>query len=142
MSTAKSVGLILLIVFFVMSLLPYGERSNPKTDPALALDAPKEVVEIFEYSCYDCHSNRTKWPWYSYVFPLSWSIKDHVKNGRTSLNFDIWNTYDEEKRQKLKFEIARRSGVTMPLGQYLWFHKDAKIIQKEKETIQNWAYGE
>ncbi len=140
MSTWKLVFGILIGVFVLMSLLPYGERTNPKSDPALAIEAPQEVMQILKRSCYDCHSNQTKWPWYSYVFPLSWSIKDHVKNGRASLNFDVWKKYDEKKRSKLRYEIGRRSGTTMPLEQYLWFHKDAALSKDEVRTIQKWAF--
>ena len=140
MRTLKIMLPILIVLFVIMSLLPYGKRENPKSDPSLALDAPKEVEKIFKRSCYDCHSNHTRWPWYSYVFPLSWSVMDHVKNGRAALNFDTWKSYSEEKRKKLKASIATKSGVTMPLKSYLWFHKDAKLSKEEVEIIRKWAY--
>ena len=142
MQTFKLVSSILIGLFVLVSLIPYGEKTNPKTDPALAVEAPQEVMQIFKRSCYDCHSNQTKWPWYSNVFPLAWSIKDHVKNGRTSLNFDIWKQYSDEKRQKLRYAIGQKTGVSMPLGQYLWFHDDAKLSKKEIQMIQDWAYAE
>ena len=131
---------ILIGLFVLMSVLPYGKRENPKTDPKLALKAPKEVAAIFKRSCFDCHSNQTKWPWYSYVFPASWTVMDHVKNGRTALNFDTWQSYSKEKKSKLKDAIARKSGRTMPLKDYLWVHKDAKISKKDLEVLEKWAY--
>ncbi len=139
MQTLKTVVAIIVVVFTLLSLLPYGERTNPKSDPSLAIDAPKDVMKILQKSCYDCHSNQTKWPWYSYVFPLAWSIKDHVKNGRASLNFDEWKRYSKEKQQKLLYSIAQKTGTTMPLKQYLWFHKDAKLSKAEVERIRKWA---
>jgi hypothetical protein len=140
--SAKLTWSILIATFVLMSLIPYGEKTNPPVDEKLTLKAPKEVMEIFKRSCYDCHSNQTKWPWYSSVFPLSWSIKDHVKNGRASLNFDKWETYSKEKQEKLKEEIARKAGTIMPLKDYLWFHGDAKVSKKERKIIQDWAYAE
>ena len=141
MKTLKIMLPILIGLFLVMSLLPYGKRDNPKSDPKLALQAPKDVQQIFKRSCYDCHSNHTVWPWYSYVFPLSWSVMDDVKNGRAALNFDEWKKYDAQKQAELKDAIARKSGTTMPLKAYLWFHKDAKLSKADIQTIQKWAYS-
>jgi len=138
--TLKIMLPILIGVFVLMSLLPYGKRENPQTDPSLALQAPKDVEKIFKRSCYDCHSNHTRWPWYSYIFPFSWSVMDHVKNGRAALNFDTWKAYSKEKREKLKASIATKSGVTMPLKSYLWFHKEAKLSKEDLQTIRKWAY--
>ncbi|SFV56396.1 hypothetical protein MNB_SM-7-388 [hydrothermal vent metagenome] len=140
MKTFKMVLSILVGLFVLMSLLPYGKRENPQSDPKLALEAPKNVKQIFKRSCYDCHSNHTVWPWYSYVFPLSWSVIDHVRNGRAALNFDEWKKYDREKRAELKDDIARKSGVSMPLKGYLWFHKDAKLSKEDIKIIREWAY--
>lgn len=142
MQTLKILLPVLIGIFVLMSLLPYGERTNPKIDTKLTLQAPKEVTAIFKRSCYDCHSFQTKWPWYSYVFPAAWTIKDHVKNGRKALNFDLWNSYDEQKRRKLKDSIAQKTGVTMPLKEYIMAHKEARITKKDKEIIEKWAYGE
>ena len=139
MSTAKLVSLILLVTFVAMSFVPYGEKNNPKTPPSQTLQAPKEVMEIFKKACFDCHSNETKWPWYSSVFPLSWSIKDHVKNGRRSLNFSIWNTYSQEKQQELKESIYRKAGTIMPLAEYILFHPEAKLTKEEIKKVKNWA---
>ena len=141
MKTVKIVLSILLGLFIFMSILPYGKRDNPKSDPKLALQAPANVEQIFKRSCFDCHSNQTKWPLYSYIFPFSWSVMDHVKNGRAALNFDEWKKYDTEKQIELKDVIARKSGVTMPVKSYLWFHKDAKLSKEDIQTIQKWAYS-
>jgi len=141
MKTLKIMLPILIGIFLLMSLLPYGKRDNPKSDPALAFQAPSDIQKIFKRSCYDCHSNHTKWPLYSYVFPFSWSVMDHVKNGRAALNFDEWKKYDEQKQAQLKDAIVRKSGVTMPLTAYLWFHKDAKLSKEDLQAIRKWAYS-
>ncbi len=140
MSTGKLVTGILIGTFVLMSLIPYGEKTNPPVDEKLTLKAPKEVMDIFKRSCFDCHSNRTKWPWYSSVFPMSWSVRDHVKNGRMALNFDLWNSYTQEKQKKLRQSIARKTGSTMPLADYLWIHIDAKLTKDEIKIIRDWAY--
>jgi hypothetical protein len=137
--TTKMVLSILIGVFVLMSLVPYAQKTNPKTDAKLSIKAPDDIMAIFKKSCYDCHSNQTRWPWYSSIFPLSWSISDHVKVGRARLNFDIWQTYSKEKQQKLKDEIFRKTGTIMPLVDYLWFHPDAKLTKEEIKKVRNWA---
>jgi hypothetical protein len=137
--SAKLVWGILIATFVIMSLIPYGERTNPPVDEKLALKAPKDVDAIFKRACYDCHSNQTKWPWYSYVFPLSWSIKDHVKVGRARLNFDKWYSYSEEKRLKLRDGIFRKTGTIMPLVEYVLFHSEAKLSKEDIKKVRDWA---
>jgi hypothetical protein len=137
--SAKLTWSILIATFVLMSLIPYGEKTNPPVDEKLTLKAPKEVMEIFKRSCYDCHSNQTRWPWYSSVFPFSWSIKEHVKVGRAYLNFDKWYGYDKEKKEKLLNEIYRKTGTLMPLSEYLWFHSEAKLSKQEIQKVRDWV---
>jgi len=140
MSTFKLVSSILVGTFVLFSLIPYGEKTNPPVDKNLTLQAPKEVMSILKRSCYDCHSNQTKWPFYSSIFPMSWSIADHVKNGRRALNFDLWKQYDEEKRWEYLEEIVDKTKAKqMPLPSYLWLHADAKLSKKDIKTLDNWA---
>ena len=122
-----------------LSLVPYGEKTNPKSEKKLALQAPQKVIKILKKSCFDCHSNETKWPWYSDVFPLAWSIKDHVKNARASLNFSLWESYSEKKQKHLKEEIYRKTGRVMPLAEYMLFHSEAKLTPDEIKTVREWA---
>jgi hypothetical protein len=48
------------------------KRDNPPV--TFEVDAPAEVKTILERSCFDCHSNRTRWPGYSRVAPVSWLV--------------------------------------------------------------------
>ena len=131
---------IILLVFVLFQFIPYGkDKTNPKSDPALEIKAPQKVTSILKRSCYDCHSNQTKWPWWSYVAPASWSISDDVKGGREALNFSIWQKYTKKEKEKLKKGIYRTVAGPMPLPQYLWLHKDAKLSKNDVKTIRDWA---
>ncbi len=131
---------IIVLVFVAFQFIPYGkEKTNPKADKALEIKAPENVMKLFKRSCYDCHSNETKWPWWSYVAPASWSIYDDVINGRKTLNFSTWKNYTLKKQQKLKKEIYRTVAGPMPLPQYIWLHKNAKLTGNEIRTIRDWA---
>src|SRR5438874_1058331 len=82
-------------VLVAIQLVPV-ERTNPSaTKP---IEAPAEVTAVLRRSCYDCHSNETRWPWYAYVAPVSWLVADDVKDGRAKLNFSSWGDYPLAKR--------------------------------------------
>ena len=138
MSAGKMLGAIFVIGFIVMQIIPV-ERSNPKTDPALEIKVPDNVKMVFKRSCYDCHSNETKWPWYSNIAPIKWFIARDVHVGRQWLNFSEWESYDEEKKRKLKEMIFTAIGLAMPLGMYVKAHPKAKLSSKDREIIRKWT---
>ncbi len=126
-----------LILVVVICLVFPVERSNPPITGDL--EAPAEVHAILKRSCYDCHSNETFWPWYSYVAPVSWLLAYDVKEGRKELNFSIWKTM-EAKRQEKKLRECRDQieEGEMPLGIYLWMHSEATLSEQDHNTLNNW----
>ena len=134
----KRALLIFLIVFIVMQFIQT-EKTNEQIDKNLEIKAPEHIMTVFKRSCYDCHSDEVKWPWYSNIAPFSWLINSHVKNGRAWLNFSIWETYTaKEKKKKLK-EIFRTVYASMPLQSYVRFHEDADLTRKQRTMIRQWT---
>src|SRR4051812_46577174 len=89
---------------------------------------PTDVEAIFARSCADCHSNRTAYPWYSYVSPVSWLLADDINSGRRELNISTWNTTDiKRKVRKLDKICEEVQDGEMPLQSYLWIHWSAKL---------------
>ncbi len=129
---------ILLILAFIGIQFVEVEKGNP---PVTAdLNAPSEVKNIFKNSCYDCHSNETKWPWYSKIAPLSWLISKDVIDGRKHLNFSEWEKLFSEKRTKLKKEIWDQiNQEEMPLNIYTYLHLKAKLDMIQKNIIKKWT---
>ncbi|MAD42198.1 MAG: cytochrome C [Arcobacter sp.] len=134
----KRTLLIFLIIFILMQFIRV-DRTNIAVEKDLEIKAPLEIMTMFKQSCYDCHSNEVKWPWYSQVAPFSWTIKNHVENGRKWLNFSIWETYtNEEKEKKLK-GIYRTAYAIMPLPTYIWLHKEADLTKEQRSLIRDWT---
>src|SRR5260370_21785207 len=75
------------------------DRSNPPV--ASDLRAPPDVKGILRRACYDCHSNETRWPWYTHVAPVSWLMAYDVHEGRHRLNYSNWGKLDEGVRTRL-----------------------------------------
>ena len=113
------------------------DRSNPPSK--VMIPAPREVQAILERSCFDCHSNQTRWPWYSYVAPASWFVAKHVRNGRQDLNLTEWPLLDTERQQFFLGEMKGQvKGGTMPLDSYLLLHWNARLSDEERETLLLW----
>ena len=85
------------------------DRTNPEVDATVDLAAihemPANVEQIIRKACYDCHSFETEFPWYTNVAPLSWWIGDHIDHGRDELNFSVWGSYSEKRRNHKIEEI-------------------------------------
>ncbi len=128
-------GATLLLLQFVQIKVPPAPKAKPEDE----IKAPKEIMSLLKRSCYDCHSNHTKWPWYSYVSPISLQVNSNVKNGRNALNFSIWNQYDEAKKQKLYKKIVDALRIKMPPAEYLLIHKEARLTPQERKMLQEWA---
>jgi len=112
-------------------------RSNPPVTGKI--DAPSNVLSILKASCFDCHSNETEWPWYSYVAPVSFLVSADVEDGRKRVNFSEWDKYDEEKRaKKLDAIIEEVEEGEMPLSKYTLMHPDAKMDQAKIRVLKDW----
>lgn len=116
------------------------DKTNPPTptenDFITMTQPPAEIAEMLKNSCYDCHSNHTKYPWYTNVSPLSHWIKGHIDNGRKKLNFSTWNQYDAGKRSHKLEEIAEEVKAThMPIFTYTLMHSDAKMTTEERAAF-------
>ncbi len=129
-----------IIVFFLVAIqfIP-SKVINEKTPKNLEIKAPKEVMKILKKSCYDCHSNETRVPWYASIAPASFFIKRHVDLGRQWLNFSIWNSYTAKQKDKKLEQIFKSVYHAMPLPDYIKMHKDAKLSQNQKDLIRNWT---
>ena len=116
-------------------------RCSHENPPVTAeIQAPADVQQIFERSCYDCHSNETRWPWYSQVAPVMWLVAHDVDEGRGHLNFSTWGGLSEKAKTKAKQEIAEivEKGE-MPMGIYVPLHPEAKVSDEDKRKLRAWA---
>lgn len=129
---------IFLIIFICMQAIQIS-KDLPQTDKSLEISAPQNIMSVFKTSCYDCHSNEVKWPWYSNIAPISWVVSNHVEEGRKALNFSTWQTYNDDiKKEKLK-RIYQTVYAAMPLHSYLWLHEEANLTNEQRKEIRDWT---
>ncbi|MGP8239008.1 MAG: heme-binding domain-containing protein [Limisphaerales bacterium] len=122
-------------------------RSNPPVRPGhdlLSSNAPPApIAALLKKACYDCHSYETRWPWYSYVAPLSWSLVGHVNDAREMLNFSDWpHDHPERARKKWRRAAEAIDSGEMPLRQYLWLHREARLDPSQRQQLARWAEEE
>lgn len=99
---------------------------------------PTEVNAILQTSCYDCHSNNTHYPWYSYLQPTRWWMENHINEGKKDLNFSEFGNYAVRKQQsKLKSIVKQIKSGEMPLPSYTLIHKNAILSKTKKEILIN-----
>ena len=121
------VGLSVLIQF-----VPYGrDHTNPEVLSEPRWDSPR-TKELFMRVCGDCHSNETKWPWYSSIAPVSWLVAYDVHEGREHFNVSMWGVQEENEGDEAAEEV--REGEMPPFG-YLLAHPEARLDEAEKREL-------
>ena len=133
-----------LLVILIGAQFVRPARTNPESDESRTIgshvEMTPEVSAILNRACYDCHSNNTKWPWYSNVAPTSWFVVSHVVDGRRHLNFSEWGAYDRNKAAKKMHEIDEEVGASaMPLSSYTMLHPEARLTDQERAVLTDWA---
>jgi hypothetical protein len=118
-----------LVLFGLIQLVPI-DRTNPPTTLEPKWSTPEARTLVKEH-CFQCHSNETEWPWYSYIAPASWLIKWDVVNARDQFNFSEWDRSPGELNEMTRV-IERGS---MPPLQYTLFHPNSKLDAQQKQTL-------
>lgn len=142
----KSLKVVVIIVGLVIIGIQFYRppRENLPIIPEQTLEAttqvPENIQQTLARSCNDCHTNNTDWRWYSNIAPVSWQMIDHVKDGRQKLNLSVWGTYETRRKRKKLDEICEQiTYKEMPLDQYVWVHREAKLSDEEIKSICDWT---
>ncbi|TRX21195.1 hypothetical protein FNW25_16015 [Flavobacterium franklandianum] len=77
----KKILFIGLIIFLLMQLFQPVRNISFEQDITVnftkVFNVPKNVEIILRTSCFDCHSNNTNYPWYSYIQPARFFMESH-----------------------------------------------------------------
>ena len=130
-------GVFIIVQFFQ----PDKNQSKQllETDLTRIYALPEEVKVVFQKSCYDCHSNNTRYPWYSAIQPGAWFMASHIREGKAQLNFSDFGSYSM-RRQKSKLKAIKNSieEGSMPLRSYTLLHQEATLSGSERELLMVW----
>jgi hypothetical protein len=112
---------------------------DPKQTIEAVLKVPPDIDATLHRACYDCHSNETRWPWYSQISPVSWWLKGHVNDARHALNFSEFAALPKKKQLKRLGDACDqvKSG-DMPLKVYLPMHPAAHLTDADRGALCTW----
>ncbi|WP_242205100.1 heme-binding domain-containing protein [Aestuariivivens insulae] len=143
MKKIKKIGLLLLILLVIAQF--FGPEKNQgdlaSVEPFFTETNPSEEVKlILKESCFDCHSDSTRYPWYNNITPVNYWLAGHIKDGKKHFNMSNW-VGNSVKRKNHKFEelIEMVEERFMPLKSYTWTHDEAKLSNDQIEAVVNWA---
>lgn len=142
----KIIAIVFALAFIIIQFIR-PDFTNPPINQAETLEAatqvPDNVQKILNRSCKDCHSNETKYPWYSNIQPSAWFLSDHIQEGRKELNLSVWKTYEPRRQRRKLGEICEQvQSKEMPLPSYLWIHWDTKMSESDIKTLCDWTEEE
>ena len=135
-----AIAVVLVVIKFIRPAKNISDL-NGLNEIGKHYNVPENVQTILKQSCYDCHSNNTRYPWYANIQPVGWWIHySHVNDGKGHLNFSEYGGYTEKKAKHTFEEITDevREGE-MPLGTYTFLHPDAKLSADQTKTLLDWA---
>lgn len=105
--------------------------------------ADDQVVQLLHNACFDCHSNESKYPWYTNIAPVSWFIKHHIDEAREHANFSEWAKYNDKQRAHILEECGEElEHHAMPLESYEWMHPEAELTEEERQVLIDYFEAE
>ncbi|MDX2285060.1 MAG: heme-binding domain-containing protein [Bacteroidia bacterium] len=136
-----ALGVILVAIQFIRP-----ERNLSASHSAhlrTSFPVPDSVEALLQVACYDCHSNETRYPWYSNIQPVAWWLADHVEEGKQHLNFSEF-TSRKLAVQHHKFEeiVEQVKEGEMPLQSYTITHGDARLSPQQQALLTSWAQAQ
>lgn len=133
---------VLILIQFIRPEKNLGEL-HVETDLMHVSQVPDSLATVFLNSCYDCHSNKTNYPWYGKVAPFSWYLNGHIKEGKAHVNFSSWGIMDKAQKITALDEICEEiTDGAMPLKSYLLIHRSSRLSEQDIRAVCEWAESE
>ncbi len=140
--TKKILAGLLFLMIIIQFVKPEKNESivNEPDDIFKHYPATDGIKVLIRTSCYDCHSNSTKYPWYAEIQPLGWWLNYHIKEGKDELNFSDFAAFNSRyKSHKLDEIMDLVKKGEMPLKSYLITHSEANLSDEQRKEIVEWA---
>ena len=134
---------VLLLAVAGMQFIPPEKNVSSRQKGAkisARFSLPEDLNQILRNSCYDCHSNNTRYPWYADIQPVGWWLAGHIKDGKRKLNFDEFSALSPRRQYRRLKEIEQQlDNNEMPLTSYTLVHRSAVVLPEGKAKIIQWC---
>jgi len=142
MSRLKIGSVLLLAILVVFQFVQPARNQSVQASTrgiVSVISIPENVQAILQNSCYDCHSNNTRYPWYATLQPGAWWMASHIEEGKAELNFDEFGNYSKRRQlSKLKAIQGSIEDESMPLPSYTIIHRSASLSKTDQILLKNW----
>ena len=133
---------LLIVLIIIQFIQPSKNNGQAQSSTAIThvVAVPDTVMALLKIACYDCHSDSTRYPWYNHITPVNWWLRNHINEGKRHLNYSQFTggTY-KRKIRRLDETAEQVEKHEMPIGSYLWIHKDARLNDAQRKLIIDWA---
>src|ERR1700758_5245086 len=131
----RTSGVALLIFIAVQFIRP--KLNDPPVTAEIV--APPDIKAIFKDSCYSCHSNETKLPWFDQMVPAYWIVSNDVRRARAHLNFSEIAALPEEQQRLALFDGFNQIRLgAMPLPSYRMVHRNSAVTPEQLDTLRKY----
>jgi hypothetical protein len=132
----------LAAAFALLQLANAPHVNPPVQNPFPITNAPPQVQALFRAACYDCHSDETRWPWYSHIAPVSWLVASDVNRGRKEINLSEWPADPTRAARRMEDMSDEIDYHEMPLAKYTLIHADARLTDDQRKAMEDWLQSE
>jgi hypothetical protein len=123
----------LAIILIGIQFVPFGRPAPcPPTVREPRWDSPR-TRELAVRACYDCHSNESRYPWYSYVAPVSWLVNKDIVEARGQVNFSEWDRVQRGAGEAM--QVIEKGEMPLPI--YLPLHPEARLSPEDRQALIN-----
>jgi len=122
-------SLAMFIILVIIGSVVVDHSNPPVTYNGIKWDSP-QTEDMMRHACYNCHSNETVWPWYSYIAPVAFLVSKDVQEGRSTLNFSTGQGQMEPRNLARQIQKGK-----MPPPIYLIMHPDANLTDQQKQDL-------
>ena len=117
---------------------------SPKMQKAVDLvagDYQKTVEPLFQVSCFDCHSNATRYPWYHSIPGVGWWIDHDVREARGHLDMSEGFPFRGKGHMKNRLKAIAHLVDTgdMPPLDYRIMHRGSGLTPQQKQAVEDWV---
>ncbi|NVK49895.1 MAG: heme-binding domain-containing protein [Cyclobacteriaceae bacterium] len=137
-----TIGIVLVLIAIQFIPAEKNESNDQTFEISKSYNLPDQVATILKGACNDCHTNLTRYPWYSNIQPVKYFLADHVNDGKRHLNFsEFTNLPLAVQNHKFEEVIEMVEEKEMPLESYTYFglHPEANLTEEERALLINWA---
>lgn len=137
-----TLGIIVLLVLIQFIPAERNESNDTEFDITKSYDVPDNVAMILKGACNDCHTNLTRYPWYSNIQPVKFMLADHVNEGKRKWNLSTFTKLPlavQNHKFEEVVEMVEEKEMPLPSYTYLGLHPEAKLTDEERKILVDWA---